>query len=154
MRFISILIAAALSAYATQARAQDQGEPSNPVAACLASAQPDARRACIGVVAGPCMDEPAGFSTVGMINCFTRERDLWAAEAARLTALLRGRESPTQLAQLDAMLAAYEPWMRARCAYSASMNEGGSMARIVSAACVRTTNAELAIDLLERFDEG
>lgn len=154
MRLISMLFAAALSVCATQAGAQEQSDAANPIAACLATAEPDARRACIGIVAGPCMDEPAGFSTVGMIICYSRERDLWTAEATRLTTLLRSRESPTQIARLDAMLTAYEPWMQARCAYSASMNEGGSMAHIVAAACVRNTSAELTIDLMERFDEG
>ncbi len=64
----------------------------------------------------------------------------------------RAQESPTQVAQLDRMLQLYEPWLNARCSYSASINEGGSMSRIVAAACVRNMTADLAIDMLERFD--
>lgn len=154
MRIIGLLLALTIaSACATLARAQPQ-VASNAVASCLASTDRDARSACIGVVAGPCIEEPGGESTAGMMRCHLRERDLWRAQVDVLVTRLRARESPVQLQSLDRMLAAHEPWMQARCSYSALSFEGGSLARVIAAACLRTTTAELAIDLLERFDEG
>lgn len=152
MRLIALLFAFVLSACATPVRAETQAL--DPIATCLATAEREDSRACIGVVAEPCMEEPAGVSTVGMINCFTRERELWEAEVTRLVALFRDQESQTQILLLNMMLASHEQWMRARCDHSASIFEGGSMAGIVAAACVRTTTAELAIDLRRRLDEG
>lgn len=151
MRILALLFAlSTIGACATPVAA----ETSTPdaVAACLSSAAPDTRRACIGVVAGPCMDGDGGVTTFGMIQCLTREQELWDAQVTTLVARARAEESPTQVAQLNTMLELYEPWLNARCSYSASINEGGSMARIVAAACVRNTTADLAIDMLERFD--
>lgn len=84
--------------------------------------------------------------------CHLRERELWQGEVEALTARLRALESPLQIQHLEAALAAHEPWMQARCYYSALYFEGGSLARVVAAACLRTTTAELAIDLIERLD--
>lgn len=153
MRTIALLFAlATITACATPVAAQGTQDP---VASCLANAaEPDDRRACIGEVSARCIDEPGGETTGGMVNCFSRERDLWSVQVATLTERLRARESPTQLRQLDAMLAAHETWMQAKCSYSASTFEGGSLARAIASACFRTTTAELALDLLERFDEG
>jgi len=147
MPIILVLIAiATLSACATFASAQAP----DPVAACLASVDAGSERNCIGASAGPCIEEPSGVTTIGMIQCYGRERELWTAQVNALVADLRARESPNQVASLDAMLAAHEPWMAARCVYSALYFEGGSLARVVSAACMRNTTAELAIDLIER----
>lgn len=150
MRLIALLFAFALSACAASARAEV--ETRDPIATCLATAEPEARRSCIDIVAGPCMEDDGGATTVGMIQCLTREKDLWAAQVTALVTRARAQESSTQIAQLNTMLQLYEPWRDARCAYSASINEGGSMSRIVAAACVRNTTADLAIDMLERFD--
>lgn len=150
--FVLLFAFSTITACATPAAAQ--GFP-DPVAACLANAaEPEDRRACIGEVSAQCIDEPGGETTSGMVNCFARERDLWSTQVATLTERLRARESPTQLRQLDAMLAAHETWMQEKCSYSASIFEGGSLARAIAAACLRTTTAELALDLLERFDQG
>lgn len=151
MRLVALIFALfAVSACATPVAAETSAP--DAIASCLASADREARRACIGVVEAPCMDEPAGVTTVGMIRCLTREQELWNAQVTELVARARAQESPTQVAQLNRMLQLYEPWLNARCSYSASINEGGSMARIVAAACVRNMTADLAIDMLERFD--
>jgi Lysozyme inhibitor LprI len=153
MRLVALIFALfTASACATPVAAQDTDDL---VASCLANAaEPEDRRACIGVASARCIDEPGGETTGGMVICFSRERDLWSAQVTTLTERLRARESPTQLRQLDAMLATHETWVQDRCSYSASIFEGGSLARAIAAACLRTTTAELALDLLERFDEG
>lgn len=153
MRIIALLFAiVATSACATPSVAQPAPDP---VALCLASAaEPDDRRSCIGALAEPCTDEPGGETTGGMVRCLVRERELWTSQVETLTTRLRARESATQIEQLDIMLAAHEQWIRAKCHYSASIFEGGSLARVVASACMRNTTADLALDLMERFDEG
>lgn len=156
MRFIALLFAlAAMSACAAtmQAPAQAQTQTTD-VATCLASTEPDARKRCIGVFSGPCMELPGGESTAGMAQCFAREREMWAAQVSEWAARWRASESPTQVEQLNAMLTTHETWMRAKCAHQASIYEGGSLARVVGAACWRDTTAELALDLIARNDEG
>jgi hypothetical protein len=54
---------------------------------------------------------------------------------------------------LEAMLAEHERWAQARCAYAASLYEGGSLARVLRASCARDAEAELVLDLAVRFDE-
>jgi len=150
MRAVVLLVAiAAVAACATTVQAQ----PRSGVDACLAAATPETRRDCIGAESGPCIEEPAGQTTGGIVQCVMREKDSWEAQVRLLTVRLRARETPTQLAQLDAMLAAYGPWLQARCGYAGSIYEGGSLSRVVAALCIRDTTAQLAIDLLERFDE-
>jgi hypothetical protein len=153
VRMIALLFAlATTSACATPVAAQSAPDL---VASCLSGAtEPENRRTCIGVLSVPCVDEPSGVSTAGMVDCLVRERDLWAGQVATLTARLRAQESPTQIEQLNGMLAAHEQWIRAKCHYSASIYEGGSLAIVLASACWRDTTAELALDLLERFDEG
>ncbi|MGD9814692.1 MAG: lysozyme inhibitor LprI family protein [Hyphomonadaceae bacterium] len=150
MRAILLLFAiAAIAACATTSQAQ----PRSGVDACLAAATPETRRDCIGAESGPCIEEPFGSTTGGMVQCVMREKESWEAQVRLLTLRLRARETPTQLAQLDAMLAAYGPWLQARCGYAGSIYEGGSLSRVVAALCIRDTTAQLAIDLLERFDD-
>lgn len=156
MRVIAVLLAfVAVSACTTtmQAPAQAQTPPAD-IATCLANVEPDARNTCIGVVSGPCMELPGGETTTGVVQCFARERELWAAQVSEWAARWHASESPTQVEQLSAMLTAHDTWIRAKCAYQASIYEGGSLARVVRAACWRDTTAELALGLMARNDEG
>lgn len=86
-----------------------------------------------------------------MAACAHSEQLQWAEQRSRYELQLRARESETQRALLDAMLSEQERWVRARCAYSASFYEGGSLARYLNAACMRDMEAELALDLYRRL---
>lgn len=60
MRLIPFALALAIGvAAAAPVHAQTQMDRANPIATCLASAAPEARRHCIGIVAGPCIEAPA-----------------------------------------------------------------------------------------------
>ncbi len=97
-------------------------------------------------VCGDAMSEGAS-STGAIVLCAAREERAWSAMLLEYAVDLRQRESATQTASLDAMLAASEQWAQARCAYQASIYEGGSLARLVAALCTRDTLAEWVIDL-------
>lgn len=92
-------------------------------------------------------------TTAGMMRCALAERDEWEGIRDGIVATLRERESPTQLALLDTALEQQARWAEARCAYEASIYEGGSLARVVAATCVRDAMAEHAILLIGRYDE-
>lgn len=138
---------------ASPPRSVAQPASNRPVSECVAIAGPEQRASCIGDVARACMESPGGETTGGSVACFERERAQWQTLRESVVAELRGRESPTQLALLDTALAQHESWSRARCAYAASIYEGGSLARVVAAQCMRDAAAEHAIELIGRSDE-
>lgn len=151
MRFFLALICL-VAACAAPGAAQSHLAPEDPIGSCLAAAGIDlpARRACIGVISAPCMDEPFGSSTAGMIGCAERERAAWERIRDAAAQHLRSRETPSQIAALDAALTEHASWTQARCAYAASAMEGGSLARYLAAECLRTATAELALELFNR----
>ena len=104
-------------------------------------------------MSGPCIDEPGGETTVGTRECLAAERAHWQALVDDYVRRLRADASPNALAALDAYVAAHDQWRGARCAYARTLYEGGSLAQVVSAACLRNATAEFAIDLFERVSE-
>lgn len=137
--------------------ARETEAPRSAVEACLTGAAQDraARSACIGRVTATCIDsDDANSTTPGMVGCANGERMQWAELRDRYAELLRARESESQRALLEDALAQHASWTRARCAYAASMYEGGTLARFAGAACMRDSDAEFAIELHGRlFDE-
>lgn len=130
--------------------------PEGAIERCIAATTMDqaARRACVGQVTSACIESDDGnSSTLGVVSCATIERTQWAALREQYLARLRARESEAQRAMLDTMLAEHERWAQARCAYAASLYEGGSLARVLWASCARDAEAELVLDLAVRFDE-
>ncbi len=130
--------------------------PQSPVQNCLAEAgqDNDARRACIGTFSRTCIEgSDASQTTGGMVRCIEAERLLWLNVRGEYLTALRARESPSQLALLDAALAEHESWSQTRCAYAASIYEGGSLARLVAVQCLRDAIAEFTIELIGRGDE-
>lgn len=153
MRILALLFAVAVCACATPAPTQSQSSAPD-VAGCLSDAQPDTRRACIGVASRRCMEEPGGDSTVGMMQCAQAESRQWEAIRHRQVAALRARESETQTALLDAALTEHARWALAICSYEASKYEGGTLAQVVAAMCMRDQTAELTLSLIARDDDG
>ncbi|MEQ1491760.1 MAG: lysozyme inhibitor LprI family protein [Terricaulis sp.] len=86
-----------------------------------------------------------GYSTIEMVECMQRERAAWDALRDRYATRLRTRESPTQVERLEAYLAENENWAEAKCAYRASMYEGGTAAGLNGEGCLEENSAEIAI---------
>jgi uncharacterized protein YecT (DUF1311 family) len=110
---------------------------------------------CKGVVANPCMSEPEGQTTVGMIECQSREGDAWQALLDAHIAGLNA-DDPSRSDELAAAKAAWEVWREAECIYQASEAEGGSLAGVIATDCHADITADRAIALIwtERGDEG
>jgi uncharacterized protein YecT (DUF1311 family) len=157
MRSLILLIASQfVAACATPVGAQeDATRAASSLEACLTSAFAEDRElsTCMGVVSGPCMDEPGGETTVGMRECLATERTQWQALVDEYVRRLEADATPSALVALEAYVAAHDTWRDARCAYARTVYEGGSLAQVVSAACLRNATAEFAIDLFEHVNE-
>jgi hypothetical protein len=150
---VALFFVALMSAVCAPApRAQAWTMSLDPVTECVLRAAPGAREACIDAFAGPCLNTDAGVTTAGAVACLENETRMWAELRDAIAGNLRSSESPIQSALLDAALAQHERWVSARCAYAASIYEGGSLARVVAAACRRDTIAEHALELHARSD--
>ncbi len=158
MRAIVLLLAlAAFGACATPLSPALATTPTSPVENCLTRAGDEEPRqtACIGQFASSCIETtPGGETSVGVVGCVESELAQWENARGALVNSLRADESPTQVALLDASLAEHRRWAQARCAYEASVYEGGSLARIVAAHCMRDAVAEHTIYLLNRYSDG
>lgn len=147
MRLLLVLLAIGFASPAIAAPA-----PVSDVATCLAAADDFAtRRACVGQVSAACQDEgDGGVTTAGMVRCADRERAQWEAIRDAALVTLRARESATQSAARERALSAHTAWLDARCAYDASLYEGGSMAIYAAAACEMGRTADIALILHSR----
>jgi hypothetical protein len=124
----------------------------NIVSGCADAHVENRGAACIGAVTRRCAETmgDGAETTGGAALCAMREQRAWAWLIDLLVSDLRQRETATQAALLDAALNEGEAWTNARCAYEASIYEGGSLARLVAAQCRRDVTAERAISLYRR----
>jgi|CXWL01.1.fsa_nt_gi hypothetical protein len=124
----------------------------NTVAGCI-DLHHENVRGCIGVLSRACGETygEGGATTGALVQCAMREERVWRGLIADAAEDLRQRESPSQTALLNAALSEGERWSEVRCAFNASIYEGGSLARVVAAQCLRDTAAERALDLHERL---
>jgi uncharacterized protein YecT (DUF1311 family) len=150
MRNPAALLIAGLAATATlsavpPARADDAGT----IASCLEAERAAQRdgHACIGKLSKPCIDAPGGETTVGMIQCTDRESKVWDgllnAEYKRLLGNLEGKSA-------ERVRAAQRAWIEMRdgdCGLSYETFEGGSIAGVIAAGCMRDRTATRALQL-------
>jgi len=141
-----VLAAAALAGCASAAMAEEAGVA--PLEACIAAAgeSPLALEACRGVILDPCIKTEGGETTYGMVQCYGAESAAWAVQMN--AALERARADEARRAWLEPAQQAWSAWRDAECAYRASRFLGGSMARVLAAACIADLTATRAIDLI------
>jgi uncharacterized protein YecT (DUF1311 family) len=125
-------------------------EPSKEQAAvleqCLVDAK-DEKIACLGRLQKPCLEEPGGETTGGMVECSRDERELWAARADTASAAIAARLAPARLKLFNAAEKAWRDYRDASCAYDSSIYDGGSLERVIVADCLLRETALRAIDL-------
>jgi len=150
------LLAAVAACATPTATAAEDAAPQSPIENCLALAGDDldAQRACIGHFATWCVENtPGGETTVGMIQCVRSEQMQWENVRGAEVNRMRAQETPSQVALLDQAITEHARWTEARCAYEASIYEGGSLSRVIAAQCVRNAVAEHALYLRNRYSE-
>lgn len=141
------LIAAGCSPAASPQSAQATPQQASIDACVAAAATQEALWQCKGTVANPCMDRPEGQTTMGLIECHSREGQAWQALLDAHLTRLRA-EDTSRAAQLAAAVAAWwGAWREAECAYRASEAEGGSLAGVIAAGCHSDITADRAIAL-------
>jgi len=103
--------------------------------------------ACIGRISEPCMAEPGGETTAGMITCTGRETEAWDAllniEYQRLIEQLGGKGT-------DKMRDAQRAWITMRdgdCALAYETFEGGTIAGVIAAGCMLDRTATRTLQL-------
>lgn len=136
--------------------AEPQTADAELIAGCLTSHAPnddvderaDPKR-CIGLVSHACAQQAGDGrdTTSALIICANRETRVWRALLDTYAADLRETESEAQRRLLEQALTQGDAWAQARCAYDASLYEGGSLERVIAAFCVRDTMGQRAIDL-------
>jgi uncharacterized protein YecT (DUF1311 family) len=150
IRAIFAVLFATLLAAAANAATTD----SDTISACLKSAAEGTAgaRACIGQIAGPCLEKPEGQSGPGEIDCIMGETAAWDtilnAEYQRLLPLL-------QKEAVDDVRKAQRLWVEARdadCRVPYYFYGGGTIVKTLGAECERDHTADRAI-LIKQWRE-
>ena len=105
---------------------------------------------CVGAVTVPCQQEPGGSSTMGMIQCNTREWAVWDERLNRAydEAL---KDAPRKLATaLRETQRAWLQWRERKCRLPAIDNEGGSIVGPLYTGCMLDATARQALWLEHR----
>jgi uncharacterized protein YecT (DUF1311 family) len=105
---------------------------------------------CIGAVTIPCQGTPGGSSTLGMIDCNTREWAVWDERLNRLYSEAR-KDADRKLAKaLREAQRAWLRWREKRCRLPAIDNEGGSIVGPLYTSCMLDATARQALWLEHR----
>lgn len=140
---------------AAEKRAQERSDateavgPAGRIAAAVREAPFD-QASCIGAVSNPCLQQPGGYATHAMSECFNRE---WAVWDERLNAAyassLKGAAKPLATTLRGAQRA-WLAWRDLRCKLPQIENEGGTIVGPLYADCMQHTTAQQALWLEQR----
>ena len=164
--FALVCLALAAPALADGARPADR----KTIAACIKSpaGNPDS---CIGKVSTPCMEQPGGSSTSGMVDCSAREMAVWderlneayrklvAGDLGQTEALPENRpaeaarDRPVKGAEIIRdMQRSWLAFRARKCDVNAMTSEGGTLSRVLYGGCVMTETGRQAL-FLQSLDE-
>jgi uncharacterized protein YecT (DUF1311 family) len=144
-----VLLAALMALACAEPASAENTEPTAASLASCVSAAGSSRlalEACVGVISDPCIGTDGGETTGGTLQCYRAEGAAWTAELE--AAVARATEDEARRPWLGPAQDAWIAWRDAECAYRASLALGGSMARVLSAACLAELTAARAIDFI------
>lgn len=147
-----MVIMAALASLETLARAAPVPKDAKAIEACIATATPSRRDACIGIVANPCLDADTG-TTAGMNGCLDREYVIWDAWLNRDYALYRNKLAEDGKALLKEVEQLFIALKDKRCAFDYAVNGGGTMYSTTNAQCRMDETARQWIWVRAHLDE-
>lgn len=141
----------------------DDGTPTDAdrraIARCLdkvAQQQADGETAerndCIGTVSAPCLDKPENYTTVGQIDCASREASVWDEMLNKNYAELKKALDGKAFAAVREAQRKWIAFRDADCAVPQTMFEGGSIAGPISADCDLQLTARRANALADYLD--
>lgn len=102
---------------------------------------------CIGLIANPCLDTPAGQSTAGQAGCYQREQLVWDDILNETYRRLQGQFEGKLKTQLRDLQRAWIESRKQQCEFYRDVIQG-SLAIPIGASCMNTETARRAIYLL------
>lgn len=148
------VIAACLATVAENITRDGPGDLSDEapgIAGRLAAAARDSQHkasSCIGAVLIPCFQQPDALSTAAMLECSSRELEVWDEQLNAAYKAALAEASPAMAKALREAQRAWVTWRDLRCKVSALEQDGGSMEEAVTVDCLRTLTAAQAILLM------
>jgi uncharacterized protein YecT (DUF1311 family) len=142
--------AIALFAFGGAVSAQEKlrAEDSRAIQSCIKEKESkEGADRCIGIIANPCLDTPAGQSTHGQADCYRREHLVWDDILNETYRRLQGQFEGKLKNQLRDV---QRTWLEARklqCGFYADVIQG-SLAIPTGASCMNTETARRALYLL------
>lgn len=107
---------------------------------------------CIGIVAGPCQDEPEGWTTVGMVNCLERETAWWDARLNENYAAVLETLDDERTASLRKAQRAWLAFRDAECGFQYDYWREGTIRSVFGSSCMLELTARRAIDISHFLD--
>jgi uncharacterized protein YecT (DUF1311 family) len=148
MRIFFFAIALFAFGGAVSAQEKLRAEDSRAIQSCIKEKESkEGADRCIGIIANPCLDTPAGQSTQGQADCYRREHLVWDDILNETYRRLQGQfegKLKTQLRDVQ------RTWLEARklqCGFYADVIQG-SLAIPTGASCMNTETARRALYLL------
>jgi uncharacterized protein YecT (DUF1311 family) len=148
MRIFFFAIALFAFGGAVSAQEKLRAEDSRAIQSCIKEKESkEGADRCIGIIANPCLDTPAGQSTQGQADCYRREHLVWDDILNETYRRLQGQfegKLKTQLRDVQ------RTWLEARklqCGFYADVIQG-SLAIPIGASCMNTETARRALYLL------
>lgn len=141
--FCSVIMASFYAAAPTRA------DDAEMIATCLQTERDAGRdsHSCIGRISDPCLNDPAGQSTVGMVQCTDKETKVWDTmlneEYTRLLGLL-------SVPAAESVRKAQRSWVETRdadCHVAYDIFEGGTIAQPIAARCMLDHTADRALQV-------
>jgi uncharacterized protein YecT (DUF1311 family) len=149
----ALLLIAALTAAPVAMAQRAPAAPEDPkqtLDRCIAKTAISALERCVGATSTPCQNTEGGETTLGQVACLNVERALWEQHLAAVTTDLLGDLSKPSAAKLATAQKAWAAWRDAKCAFDATVYEGGSLARVVMAHCLMRETGMRTVTLMQR----
>lgn len=148
MRTATLLLALLASGNAASAQEKLRAEDSRAIQSCIKEkdSKNESER-CIGIIANPCLDTPAGQSTHGQADCYRREHLVWDDILNETYRRLQGQLEGKLKNQLRDVQRAWIESRKQQCGFYTDVIQG-SLAIPIGASCMNTETARRALYLL------
>jgi uncharacterized protein YecT (DUF1311 family) len=148
MRIAVFLVAFFVLGGVANAQEKLRAEDSRAIQSCIKEKESkEGADRCIGVIANPCLETPAGQSTHGQADCYRREHLVWDDILNETYRRLQGSFEGKLKAQLRDVQRVWIESHKQQCGFYADVIQG-SLAIPIGASCMNTETARRALYLL------
>jgi uncharacterized protein YecT (DUF1311 family) len=148
MRIAVFLVAFFVLGGVANAQEKLRAEDSRAIQSCIKEKESkEGSDRCIGIIANPCLETPAGQSTHGQADCYRREHLVWDDILNETYRRLQGSLEGKLKAQLRDVQRVWIESRKQQCGFYADVIQG-SLAIPIGASCMNTETARRALYLL------